>query len=151
MEPFLILICLLGGAALYLLIPKRKRKQENLISTLPEDKRPEVLEVSFYFHAGGAEIISSPDRNLKDILQTWKELENQISVKGWTDDYGTPAGNRKLSKDRAMEVKRFLEKIGIPKTRILVSFHGTAPESIGNKNKDRFRRVDCILVPQIKK
>ncbi|PKA16003.1 OmpA family protein [Leptospira haakeii] len=150
MGPFFILICLLGGAALYFLIPRKKSRKEIIKQAQIRTLEPKIKEISFFFSAGGSEIISPSGASLLELLQTWKDLENPITIQGWTDDYGTPAGNRKLSKDRAMEVKRFLENSGIGKNRILVSFHGTDPQSIGNKNKDLFRRVDCTLVPQKK-
>ncbi len=151
MELVFLLLSISAGVLLYTLVPKRNRKPAEKEKTISVPIHKNISEyVSFFFFAGGTDVF--PDENSIRILESWKGIAESVLVRGWTDDFGTPAGNRKLSQQRALEVKRYLEtKIGFSSDKILVSFHGTDPESMGNPNKDRFRRVDCLLVQKQEK
>lgn len=145
MEVLYLVSILICAVAFYLLIPKRKKATRRETAG-PEQIRETEESVSFFFSAGETRI--SEDENSFRILKTWKGSDRRIAITGWTDDTGTPASNRRLAQERALKTKRFLEeRVGIPSERILVSFPGVDPESIGNPNKFRFRRADCLLVP----
>ncbi|PJZ67951.1 hypothetical protein CH371_05920 [Leptospira wolffii] len=144
LELLYILGVLVGGFFLYLLVPKKKP------SVLPKSfpssctDLPISESVSFYFDAGSTE--ASPKVEDLRIIESWKRTDRTVEIRAWTDDTGSSANNRRLAKERAARAKRILENVGIPTNRILVSFQGVDPESIGNPNKFRFRRADCLLV-----
>lgn len=98
-------------------------------AVIPEEDYPKVAEL--------AEII----------LKYYKD--KTITIEGHCDEAGTPEYNMKLSRDRAVSVKKALVEIGIPAEHLVVVpkgeteilTHRTGPGSSGTEN----RRVVIIL------
>ena len=75
----------------------------------------------------------------------------QIFVDGHTDDSGLLAYNSKLSKRRALAVKRFLIKQGVKPTDFVVAYYGPEkPVAMNDSREGRKlnRRVEIRLVPR---
>lgn len=71
-----------------------------------------------------------------------------IMVQGHTDDVGDDAQNMQLSKDRANEVKKFLEKQGIAATRLTSQGFGETKPKVPNKDaasRAVNRRTDFMI------
>lgn len=75
----------------------------------------------------------------------------QIFVDGHTDDSGLLAYNSKLSKRRALAVKRFLIKQGVKSTDFVVAYYGPEKPVATNDTREGRklnRRVEIRLVPR---
>lgn len=75
----------------------------------------------------------------------------QIFVDGHTDDSGKLSYNSKLSKRRALAVKRFLIKQGVKSTDFVVAYYGPEkPVATNDTREGRMlnRRVEIRLVPR---
>jgi outer membrane protein OmpA-like peptidoglycan-associated protein len=75
----------------------------------------------------------------------------QIFVDGHTDDSGKLAYNSKLSKKRALAVKRFLIKQGVKPTDFVVAYYGPEKPVATNDTREGRklnRRVEIRLVPR---
>jgi outer membrane protein OmpA-like peptidoglycan-associated protein len=75
----------------------------------------------------------------------------QIFVDGHTDDSGKLAYNSKLSKKRALTVKRFLIKQGVKPTDFVVAYYGPEKPVATNDTREGRklnRRVEIRLVPR---
>lgn len=76
----------------------------------------------------------------------------QIFVDGHTDDSGKLSYNSKLSKRRALAVKRFLIKQGVKSTDFVVAYYGPEKPVATNDTREGRklnRRVEIRLVPRI--
>ena len=77
----------------------------------------------------------------------------QIFVDGHTDDSGKLSYNSKLSKRRALAVKRFLIKQGVKPTDFVVAYYGPEKPVATNDTREGRklnRRVEIRLVPREK-
>jgi len=71
-----------------------------------------------------------------------------IMIQGHTDDIGDDTQNMNLSKERANEVKRFLEKQGIQSTRMTAQGYGETKPKVPNKDdasRAINRRTDFMI------
>jgi outer membrane protein OmpA-like peptidoglycan-associated protein len=72
-----------------------------------------------------------------------------IMVQGHTDDIGDDTQNMNLSKERANEVKKFLEKQGIQGTRMTSQGFGETKPKVPNKDESSRainRRTDFMIM-----
>lgn len=58
------------------------------------------------------------------LAQTLIRTNARIMVKGHTDNIGSEEYNLKLSKERAMAVVEYLQRHGVPKSKLLYSYYG---------------------------
>ncbi len=86
---------------------------------------------------------------LKQFARFLKENKTiTIMVQGHTDDVGDDAQNMQLSKDRANEVKKFLEKQGIAATRMTSQGFGETKPKVANTDaatRAINRRTDFMI------
>jgi OmpA-OmpF porin, OOP family len=79
---------------------------------------------------------SEPTLNaLKNFMEQNKNY-TRIRVEGHTDNVGTPAGNMKLSTDRAMAVVEWMSAHGLSKDRFLAVGFGDTKPIADNKTED---------------
>ena len=79
-------------------------------------------------------------------LAEWMKANPDFNVYlvGYADkETGTPAGNMKLSENRAKVVKERLVKLGVPAERIATAFKGDTVQPFAENNKNRV--VTCTL------
>ena len=79
-------------------------------------------------------------------LAEWMQANPDFNVAlvGYADkETGTPAGNMKLSENRAKVVKERLVKLGVPAERISTAFKGDTVQPFAENNKNRV--VICTL------
>lgn len=71
---------------------------------------------------------------IADYLREDQDLE-LVLVDGYTDSYGMPGVNQKVSVDRAVEVKSFFSNLGVPAERIEVRGNGERRHISPNTNE----------------
>lgn len=92
---------------------------------------------------------SELDKYLKKLAETLKRTNAGIRVKGHTDNVGTEEFNLELSKQRALEVVRQLEKYGVDSSKLSYEYFGMSrPLSDNDTEKGRRmnRRVEIEIL-----
>ncbi|AOP35044.1 hypothetical protein A0128_15040 [Leptospira tipperaryensis] len=104
-----------------------------------------VQHGSVYFGAGSSEIESEFFASLDFLGKSLKERTNwNLQISGWTDRFGNPATNRRLSFERAKKIQSYLcRKWELPAASIQIQGMGVEPRSIG---AERARRADWKLI-----
>jgi OmpA-OmpF porin, OOP family len=77
-----------------------------------------------------------------------KKPEWKVQLSGHTDNVGSDASNMKLSENRAMAVKEFLESKGVPEERIKAEWFGESKPIAPNETKEgrqKNRRVEMAI------
>jgi outer membrane protein OmpA-like peptidoglycan-associated protein len=104
------------------------------------------------FDSGKATFTAAAEDDLKKLLNDLVIASGTtVEIHGHTDNAGTPAGNLKLSEDRAFTVKAWLEKASpndFPDGRIKVFSHGQEQPLVPNSgaaNMAKNRRVEIVL------
>jgi outer membrane protein OmpA-like peptidoglycan-associated protein len=85
-----------------------------------------------------------------EVLQKHPEI-TKVSIEGHTDDQGAPAYNKRLSKDRAAAVVKWLVQHGIDKARLDAKGFGMERPLDTNSTEDGRalnRRVELHIVEQ---
>ncbi len=105
------------------------------------------------FEFDKAEIKSESHDLLNEIVQVLKDNPQieQVRVEGHTDNIGTPAYNRKLSKERAVSVREYLTSHGIEGSRLVAEGFGPDRPLESNDTpagQERNRRVEFNIVKQ---
>ncbi|MBM9502602.1 OmpA family protein [Leptospira sp. 201903071] len=104
-----------------------------------------VRSGSIYFGAGSSEIQSEFFESLDLLAEGLKKNKTwSLQIQGWTDRFGSPATNRRLSLERAKKIQRYLcGKWKLPAASILIEGMGVEPRSIG---PEKARRADWRLI-----
>lgn len=127
-----------------------KEKIDSVIKSkvITETEKLKFDDFNVYFDFNKTEINNSNKKNLVEFASKLKKhliLENAevyIYLKGYTDAKGNLSYNKKLSKLRAEEVKKYLIQNGIPSDRIKVLAEGYVQN---NKSDKENRRVEISL------
>lgn len=103
----------------------------------------------------GSATLSEPGKasltRLATVLQEYRST--QIAVHGHTDDSGPPAGNQRLSEQRALAIARFLQAQGVAPARLLAIGHGAGRPLVANsdeRSRERNRRVELEIHPLVR-
>ncbi len=85
-----------------------------------------VIRHELVFAPGRAEIDPVSFPTLDDVAQVMADHPelDLLEVQGHTDDVGSPDGNRRLSRKRASEVRKYLIDKGVEKRRIIAKGYG---------------------------
>lgn len=108
------------GGGLGAIAGNRMDKQARELEKVAETKRTEQglvtkLKSDILFDTGKAELKPEARDNLKKMAEIMKKYpENVLTVKGYTDNTGTPEINEILSEKRAKSVKETLVASGLP-------------------------------------
>ncbi|MBM9579628.1 OmpA family protein [Leptospira sp. 201903070] len=110
-----------------------------------EEKTNFARSGSIYFGAGSSEIESEFFQSLDLLAKNLKETKGwNLKIQGWTDRFGSPATNRRLSLERAKKIRRYLcGKWKFPKDSIFIRGMGVEPRSMG---PEKARRADWEIV-----
>jgi len=102
------------------------------------------------FQAEKSTLANSGIPTLNQLIDTLKTYPNvRVEIAGHTDNSGDAQKNRKLSKDRADQVKLFLTNSGISKERITTKGYGPDRPIVSNdtaKNRKKNRRVEIVPI-----
>lgn len=108
-----------------------------------------ILSEMVYFKVGSAELNQSSSNNLNELASVLKRYpRTSIDLNGHTDNTGTKAINQKLSLDRALSVKSYLEEQGVKGRRMLTDGLADArPVASNNTDEGRRqnRRVEFVI------
>ncbi len=128
---------------------KLNKLQSRLIQ-VTQDARGIILSMSdILFDVGKANLKNTLKQNLAKIagiLSVYQELN--ISIEGHTDNTGSEELNRKLSEQRALNVKDYLISHGIDSTRVTSKGLGKDMPIADNNTKEgrqKNRRVDIVI------
>lgn len=101
------------------------------------------------FATGSAELQSGNNRNLEKLVTFLNEYpERDVLIEGHTDNVGSAAFNKTLSRQRAESVRRYLTERGIQSRRIDVSGIGLESPVASNETatgRQQNRRVEVII------
>lgn len=124
----------------------------------PEEVKQEIVEKVTYaakriqFKAKSAVVLPETHKVLDEVVSILKENpELKLTVEGHTSNDGVYASNKKLSKDRAENVKAYLISKGIDASRLIaIGFGPDKPLTSGNTEaeKAKNRRVELKLSNQ---
>lgn len=101
------------------------------------------------FQTGGHELTSVAKKRLDAVANAVKQNpERNLTVAGYTDNVGREEFNRTLSQQRADQVQAYLEKQGVPASRITSKGHGEEDAIASNataEGRAENRRVEITL------
>ena len=130
----------------------RAELMNRLSAVLPtrETDRGLVSEISGVQFATGTANLNDAARErlarFSGIVASYPEL--QLNIEGHTDSVGTDAANSQLSLRRALRVREYLERLGVPPTSINVDGFGESRPIADNNTeagRARNRRVEIII------
>jgi OmpA-OmpF porin, OOP family len=145
---------------------KKEEKQEVIIETpkieipTPKTEEPSPIKIEenkfrldkVFFPLGESNLLTESSAQLDGLVKMMKENPTMtIRVEGHTDNVGDPDQNRRLSLDRAFNVREYLVKKGIAGTRIQFKGLGELyPISTNDTEEGRQqnRRVEFVIVNQ---
>jgi outer membrane protein OmpA-like peptidoglycan-associated protein len=101
------------------------------------------------FDSGDLDLTKQAQGDLLNIVNTMSQRPNmKVEVGGYTDNEGDPIVNLKLSVKRALFVKSYLVKLGIPDDRIIVQGYGSTNPVADNgtpEGRAQNRRVEISV------
>ncbi len=146
----------LAGALYGFVFYRSPRKKISLRKTLEPNQSPIqkkniseesglVQQGSVFFGAGSSELDSEFVPFLNLLGKSLKERKDwKLQIDGWTDRFGNPATNRRLSFERAKRIQSYLcGKWALSASQIQIQGMGVEPRSIG---ADKARRADWKLI-----
>ena len=142
------------GAALGGVIGNRLDKQAKELEKVAETKRTEQgivtkLKSDILFDTGKAELKPAAKTNITQLAGILKKYpENVITVKGYTDAQGSDEINKSLSEKRALAVKDFLAKGGVPADTLSIVGMGKENPVADNSSvegRSKNRRVEIEI------
>lgn len=142
------------GAGLGGYVGHRMDKQAKELAAIAETKRTEQglitkLKSDILFDSGKAQLKSNATENLTKMATIMKKYpENVLTVKGYTDNVGSPESNLTLSELRAKAVKAQLVSAGVPANTVSIVGMGESNPITDNKSKEakqQNRRVEIEI------
>ena len=117
---------------------------------LPENEKQVVIEAvrNLEFDFNKATIRSSSNNYLDKVADLMMDKGYNLKLDGYTDNIGSDAVNRKLSKDRADAVKAYLVSKGVSASKIETAGHGANNPISSNgteEGRQENRRVEFSL------
>lgn len=106
------------------------------------DKSVDIL-LPIHFDYNSYSIPESSNLYLEKLLDLFKHTNNQIVIKGFTDESGTTEYNQELSLNRAAQIKEYYISKGISSSRIKCFGKGELKNGVLNKNS---RKVEFNLI-----
>jgi chemotaxis protein MotB len=127
-----------------------------------EDERGIVISLAsdFYFGSGRADFGDSTEAVLKKVYNLLNTTAGNIRIEGHTDDMPIVQGsslaqrlptNWELSSQRAVNVLKFFEKLGLERTRLsAAAYADTRPVKPNDTYEGRAynRRVEIVIMPE---
>ena len=93
-----------------------------------------IDDVNFEF--GKSSITPSSNQYLQKLAETLKRTNANICVKGHTDNVGTEEFNLELSRQRALEVLRYLRNYGVDESKLSYEYYGMSRPLTSNDTED---------------
>lgn len=117
----------------------------------PGDTESVKIELQIFFEFDSAKLASTAKPQMAELCNAFRlarDIEKPFRIIGHTDAVGNERYNRKLSKERAAEVRRFLvEDCGVEAHRLLAEGRGESELRGGLNPRDpRHRRVQVEII-----
>ena len=128
-----------------------KLKQANLeVETIGKEEKKLVAPENIIFDKNSSVIKTSFKSSLDTIVEILQKYpDNDVLVKGYTDNTGNAAANERLSKKRASSVASYLISKGIKSSRIKIVGHGSEDPIANNSTesgREQNRRVEIKIL-----
>ncbi|VAW91419.1 hypothetical protein MNBD_GAMMA22-2711 [hydrothermal vent metagenome] len=128
--------------------PKSKSKPKPIkIVQIVEDNEPDTV----YFGKKSAVLNAKAKRKLKLLVKNLNKIKKNkhVIVSGYSDDSGNKTQSTAISKQRALNVQSYLEKLGIPAKSLFTRYFGRDHAILTNKTakgraKNRRVHIDII-------
>jgi outer membrane protein OmpA-like peptidoglycan-associated protein len=139
----------LHDAYTLLILEVKEMKQEVSVNELADRlSKDGFLTLYVNFDTGKATIKPDSAKTLDDAAGALKAASGlRVQVGGHTDNAGTPAGNEKLSAERAQAVMAALVSRGIPASRLTAKGYGQSSPIADNRTEEgraKNRRVELV-------
>ncbi len=126
--------------------PKPKPKAIKIVEIF-DDKEPDTI----YFAAKSAILGAKAKNKLKLLVKKLKKNKKNkhVIVSGYSDDLGSKTQSTVISKQRAVNVQRYLETLGIPTKYLFTRYFGRDHAILSNKTKKgraKNRRVHIDII-----
>lgn len=128
-----------------------KSNQKSLeIETIGKEEKKLVAPENIIFDKNSSVIKSSFKSSLDTIVEILQKYpDNDVLVKGYTDNTGNAAANERLSKKRASSVASYLISKGIKSSRIKIAGNGSEDPVANNSTesgREQNRRVEIKIL-----
>lgn len=138
--------------------PYMKGKKENNGCPLSKTDMIIIYDVSekVFFETGSAKLDAKSHKNLDKLAEVLKNNpEVSVEIEGHTDNTGTKDINKKLSKERALAVKKYLDAKAGPLNNVSVAAQNSEEPAATNKtkrgrSKNRRAEVEIRFVELVK-
>jgi OmpA-OmpF porin, OOP family len=129
--------------------PPLKKKKDTVTMVTPEADKPLVLK-NVQFKGGDATLQAASFETL-DVLALYllAHPQQEIEVRGHTDNIGSPESNKQLSERRAMAVADYLVAKGVFKENIISRGYGDTLPLVPNDSDEHRainRRVEIVFI-----
>jgi outer membrane protein OmpA-like peptidoglycan-associated protein len=146
-----------GGAIGYQLDQQEAALRKELVDSgvqvyRQEDRITLIMRDRIAFETGKASLSPSIYKPLGSVAKVLEEFdETQLVISGHTDSTGSDAINDKLSNDRALAVRSYMQSVGVAPQRMIAQGYGKRMPMCSNDTSDGRacnRRVELALIPQ---
>lgn len=107
--------------------------------------------IAIHFVTGKSDLSSEGELDLKRLMTDLSSNALRVEVHGYTDNTGSEDVNQRLSEERALTVKNYLEghdRMNFPNGRVTFKGHGSQNQLASNTSADgraKNRRVEIII------
>ncbi len=130
-----------------------KRDTTIIIQTVKDSNNLDAIRLvmgnGVLFKTGSAALSPAAEATLSKVAYNLKQFpETDVTVIGYTDNTGTEELNQRLSVQRANSVVSYLEKLGIPASRLTAIGKGEADPIVSNatpEGRAQNRRVEIYI------
>lgn len=130
-----------------------KKMQDDLKGTATVERVGEGIKLTFdsqlLFDTGKSNLKASNKSDLQKLAQTLKEYpDTELLVVGHTDNVGSNASNKSLSKKRAAAVSNYLSALGVRNNRLATQGKGESQPIASNDtdaSRQQNRRVEIAI------
>jgi OOP family OmpA-OmpF porin len=114
-------------------------------------QKGEIVLPTIHFGVGSATLAPGSSPALNEVAETLKRNPDlKVEIGGHTDNEGPARLNRKISLERAEEVKRYLAARGVPRTRMVTKGYGEVHPIASNRHAEgraQNRRIELKILP----
>lgn len=128
--------------------PRSKVPRDFFVTPLEVGQSVDIQNI--YFETGKSKLKPESFRSLNALVDFFKEYPNvKVELGGHTDNTGSAAVNRRLSKQRAQAVADYIIEQGVSRDRFEVVGHGPSKPKASNKTRAgraKNRRTDFTII-----
>lgn len=142
-----------AGAIVGAMMDKQERELRQIdgvnVTRTSEDELKVTVRNEVLFDFNSASLRSGSKDSLREMAGVFEKYPNtQISIQGHTDSVGSASYNERLSERRAASVERYLENIGVSRSRLEAMGYGESQPRASNstaRGRQQNRRVEIHI------